>query len=414
MTCNSTGKLLSFDISWKSDKNVSSNYTQRLKKVIGSCGAVLKPLPSLPHGFETVLSVHYIHLEELWVVCSEEQSLGQKSSLRHMALISQLMYQCDEEIQLFSITIQLNPLQGHRDSKKVSWKSTGVLFSQVLCPAAVSGAQTAVGPKNKALSLMHGMSGNEKADVCPGSSTSCLQAYKDKRHHFTYGFFCMEPASSAQAQPAGSQAGNQWPQEQTRNCEAQGCSPPQASSDALEPVSQGAAGVSQGLAGLEQSQQRGLSQTGHQSCAQRLLPCATRRTKLLWWKSSPLIVPFTCLGTQLCAVSDGQLFVSMTSGFMCLWERGSLDNSLHSAPVGSWMLKSCSPQLEFLLTCLSLFSCMVPIQPQGTLQLLKIICIPAPGHVDSKDDRMGQAQPFCSAGNSSSRAALLSWGHVWL
>lgn len=28
-----------------------------------------------------------------------------------------------------------------------------------------------------------------------------------------------------------------------------------------------------------------------------------------------------CLGTQLCAASDGQLFVSMTSGFMCLWER---------------------------------------------------------------------------------------------
>lgn len=28
-----------------------------------------------------------------------------------------------------------------------------------------------------------------------------------------------------------------------------------------------------------------------------------------------------CLGTQLCAVSDGQLSVSMPSGFMCLWER---------------------------------------------------------------------------------------------
>lgn len=28
-----------------------------------------------------------------------------------------------------------------------------------------------------------------------------------------------------------------------------------------------------------------------------------------------------CLGTQLRAVSSGQLFVSMTSGFMCLWER---------------------------------------------------------------------------------------------
>lgn len=86
-----------------------------------------------------------------------------------------------EKSSWFLITAQLNLLQGHRDSKEVSWKSTGVLFSQVLCPSAVSEAQTAVDPKSKTVLFMQGMSGSEKAGMCPDNSTSCLQAYKDQK-----------------------------------------------------------------------------------------------------------------------------------------------------------------------------------------------------------------------------------------
>ena len=135
-----------------------------------------------------------------------------------MALISQLMYQGDEEIRLVSITVQLNPLQGHSDSQEVSWKSTGVLFSRMLCPTTVSEAQTAVGPKSKAVLLMQGMSGSKQAGMCPDSFTSHLQAYKDQKTSPFIRIFLYGPVSSAQAQPAGTRAGNQWPKEQTQDC----------------------------------------------------------------------------------------------------------------------------------------------------------------------------------------------------
>lgn len=104
----------------------------------------------------------------------------------------------DEEIQLVSIIAQLNPLQGDRDSKEVSWQSPGVLLRQVLCPSTVSEAQTAVDPKGEAVLFMHGMSWNRKAGMCPDNSTSFLQAYKDQKTSpvkwdFLYGTRCWNP-----------------------------------------------------------------------------------------------------------------------------------------------------------------------------------------------------------------------------
>lgn len=62
----------------------------------------------------------------------------------------------------FFTTVWLNPLQGHIDSKEVSWRST--LFSPVRqshshnLQCSVSSV-LAVGPKNKVVLLMQGMSG---------------------------------------------------------------------------------------------------------------------------------------------------------------------------------------------------------------------------------------------------------------
>lgn len=93
------------------------------------------------------------------------------------------------------------------------------------------------------------------------------------------------------------------------------------------------------MGGLEQSQQRRLSQTGCccQSWAQQLPAMCNTQNKAALMENLPFdsaLHRLACLGTQLCAVSDGQLSVSMPSGFMCLWERGSLDSSLRSASVG--------------------------------------------------------------------------------
>lgn len=131
-------------------------------------------------------------------------------------------------------------------------------------------------------------------------------------------------------------------------------------------------------------------------------------------KPPPLLVLFTCWPSwRLGFVQSDQLLSEHNLGlhvhcFAALGNGGSQKNSICSAPVGSCMLKSCSPQLEFLFTCLSPFTLTVLVQPHSNLQLLKIICITAPGHVKFKDDPTERAQPFCSAGNSSSGAAFLS------
>lgn len=113
-----------------------------------------------------------------------------------------------------------------------------------------------------------------------------------------------------------------------------------------------------------------------------------------------------CLETWLHAVSDDQLLFERSLGlhvhcFAALGNRGRLKNSICSAPVGSRMLKPSSPPLEFLLTCLSSFTFTVLDQPHSNLQLLKIISIPAPGHVKSKDDPMGRAQLFAQLGTAA-------------
>lgn len=96
-----------------------------------------------------------------------------------------------------------------------------------------------------------------------------------------------------------------------------------------------------------------------------------------------------------CLETDGdQLFSEDSLGLRVCWfaalgNRGSLKNRSCSAPVGNCTLKPCSPQLQFLLTCLFPFAITGLVQLLGKLQLLKIICISAPAHVTPKDDPMG-------------------------
>lgn len=174
------------------------------------------------------------------------------------------------------------------------------------------------------------------------------------------------------------------------------------------------AGVSQGLGRLEQSQQRDWARL---AAAIRAVPsgspqCATHRTKLLWWKASPLIEPFTCWPAwELSSVQSPVV--------SCLWAwlQASCVSGKEREPGKEPPQCSCGkPNAEVLLTSAGVSAHLsVPLQPHGNLQQLKFICIPAPGHVNSKDDpSLGGAQPFCSAGNSSSGAAFLSWGCVWL
>lgn len=102
-------------------------------------------------------------------------------------------------------------------------------------------------------------------------------------------------------------------------------------------VSQVPTGVSQGLGGLEQSQQKGLSQTGccRQSCAQRLPAMCDTQNKAALIENLALIVPFTCwpawepssVQSPMSAVCEHDLRL-----YVPLGKRGSLENS---APVGS-------------------------------------------------------------------------------
>lgn len=102
----------------------------------------------------------------------------------------------------------------------------------------------------------------------------------------------------------------------------------------------------------------------------------------------------SCLEPRLRAVSGDQLLPERDLGlhmrrFAAPGSRGSLRNSICGAPAESCVLRSCSTQLEFLLTCLSPFPLRVLIKPLSNLQPLMIINIPAPGRVASKDDPTG-------------------------
>lgn len=119
-----------------------------------------------------------------------------------------------------------------------------------------------------------------------------------------------------------------------------------------------------------------------------------------------------CLGAWLHAVSADQLLHEHNIGlhFAAPRNRGKPKIKVGSAPAGSFVLKSCSPQQEFLLISPS------PswfLKPNSKTQPLKTVGDCAPGHTESNQNPAGQIQLSCSAGSSGSVAAFLSQGCAW-